>query len=366
MIKKTGQHKHKILRDDLMRRIVAMNPGQAFLSVREIMEEFGVSQATVSKALESLCEDGLLDKNVGLGTFVTEEVLRHKKGAPPVICIAIPRWESSFLLQIENAFSSLAKPLGYEADIIQFDWRENTPPNLPDRKTDALLIVPAGKQMDSKEIDKLNSLGKPFAIFGRELKDLAIDSIYSDDSYAGTLAASHLLKLGLKKLAIIVTEPRNSVISARMDGFKTHCSIHGLSVEEIDCGIKHGDYNMPKVYERIKELLAKGPLRHDGFFVTSAHPSLSVMKALYEHGVKIPSDVNLISCNGDSLSAFYFPALTVINDPVEEMVRGAVKLLMDRLSGKGPSDAIKLSYRPKLVAGGSCAPAKASQEALTP
>ncbi len=362
MIKPSGQLKHKLLREDLMRRLVGMNPGDAFLSVREIMDEFAVSQATVTKAVEGLCEEGLLDRNVGLGTFVTDEVLRHKKGAPPVICLALPRWESSFLIQIENHFSSMANAFGYEAAIMQYDWRENAPQRLPDRKVDALLIIPSGRQMSSQELDKLNAFGKPLAIFGREFKDLAIDSVYSDDNYAGALAASQLLKLGHKKIAAIVSEPRSVVIAARLDGFKTHCAIHGVKVEEIDCGIAHGDFNMAKVYAKTKELLKEGALTQSGLFVTSAPPAMAVLKALYERGVKVPEDISLISCNGDSLSAFFHPSLTVINDPVEKMVEGALKLLLARLSGKGKAEMTKLNHKPELVEGGSCAIAKDLKE----
>ena len=52
-------------RDQLMLglkdRCQKLNAGEKFLSVRQIMEEFGVSQITVKQAIERLCESGVLE-----------------------------------------------------------------------------------------------------------------------------------------------------------------------------------------------------------------------------------------------------------------------------------------------------------------
>ena len=355
MLKASGQLKHKILREDLMRRLLQMKPGDAFLSVREIMEEFDVSQATVSKALEGLCEEGLLIRNVGLGTFVTEEVMRHKKGAPPVICLALPRWESSYYHQVENSFSSIADELGYEADIIQFDWHNKTPQMLPQRKIDALLTIPASLPMEERDIENLRSFGKPLAIFDRQLQGIEVDCVYADERYAGALAANHLLELGHKKLAIIISEPHLNIVAERQEGFNTHCAIHGVKSVCIDCEIKNGESSLPKVYAKVKQTLAEGAFDFTGLFIVSGQPCLAAMKAIAEAGLKIPSEISMISCSGDSLSAYYTPSLTVVNNPLEDMVRGSIRMLLDRIAGKGPANAVKLKYKPELIVGGSCA-----------
>src|SRR5688500_1653286 len=45
-------------------------PGDRFLTEREISSRFGVSRATANKALASLVAEGLLEFRKGLGTFV--------------------------------------------------------------------------------------------------------------------------------------------------------------------------------------------------------------------------------------------------------------------------------------------------------
>jgi DNA-binding GntR family transcriptional regulator len=46
-----------------------MDQGQALPSVRELAEQYGVSTATVSKAVRVLKDEGLLESRPGWGVF---------------------------------------------------------------------------------------------------------------------------------------------------------------------------------------------------------------------------------------------------------------------------------------------------------
>lgn len=54
-------------------RCQKLNAGEKFLSVRQIMEEFGVSQITVKQAIERLCESGVLEARDRSGYFVRRD-----------------------------------------------------------------------------------------------------------------------------------------------------------------------------------------------------------------------------------------------------------------------------------------------------
>lgn len=65
--------KHVQLSRELARRASEdLRPGQAVPSERELMAEFGLSRATVRRAVEGLIADGLLQRVHGKGTFVAE------------------------------------------------------------------------------------------------------------------------------------------------------------------------------------------------------------------------------------------------------------------------------------------------------
>jgi len=358
MAKPARQPKHRLLCEELRKRLLEMEPGSGFLSVREIMHSFGVSQATVSKALESLCDEGLLETNVGSGTFVTEEVLRHRKGAAPSICLAIPRWESTFFLIIASAFTSACERMGLPYEIIMHDWRELMPSKLPARKIDGMLLVPSSPLFKAEDVVRMKALGKPVAVFGCDMKGMEVDSVYADDVYCGKLAASHLMKLGHRKLCAIVSEPRNRVIEDRIDGFAEQADLVGLKAEIVDCGIVSGDMAPSKVYARMKALLGSGRFDFSGVFVTSAPSALGALKAFNEAGVRIPERLSVIGCTGDSLSQFYYPALTVINEPFQQMVEASLELLLKRIESGGNAPYQSKRLRPELVERESTAPFK--------
>lgn len=67
--------KHQQLRDLLVGMVV---PGQAIPSERELMATYGVSRATVRKAIDGLVADGLLQRTHGLGTFAVRPRLETR------------------------------------------------------------------------------------------------------------------------------------------------------------------------------------------------------------------------------------------------------------------------------------------------
>jgi len=52
-------------------------PGQKFLTEREIVRRFSVSRATANKALASLVSEGLLEFRKGIGTFVRQTAISY-------------------------------------------------------------------------------------------------------------------------------------------------------------------------------------------------------------------------------------------------------------------------------------------------
>jgi len=67
--------KHQQLRELLIGLVV---PGEAIPSERDLMVTYGVSRATVRKAIDGLVADGLLQRTHGLGTFAVRPRLETR------------------------------------------------------------------------------------------------------------------------------------------------------------------------------------------------------------------------------------------------------------------------------------------------
>jgi GntR family transcriptional regulator len=65
---------YRQLRDLIVRRILdgSFSEGEAIPSVRQVASDFRINHLTVSRAYQSLVDEGLLEMKRGLGMFVTE------------------------------------------------------------------------------------------------------------------------------------------------------------------------------------------------------------------------------------------------------------------------------------------------------
>lgn len=67
-----GKTKYLAVYEDLARRLKDASPGDKLPSESELCREFDVSRITVRRAVEELIRDGLLVREQGRGTFVTQ------------------------------------------------------------------------------------------------------------------------------------------------------------------------------------------------------------------------------------------------------------------------------------------------------
>ncbi|NCC69136.1 MAG: GntR family transcriptional regulator, partial [Clostridia bacterium] len=236
------------LYETLKRKVLTGRPGQSFVSFRNIMSDYSVSQVTVSKATQRLLEEGLLKKHTGKEMEITAEVLRHRHTSPPVICLALPLWQSNWYDMIENNFHRLANPLGYELEVIRYNWESKVPATLPETRVDGLALITDAQMLSANDLKTISDFQLPFVLFDRNLSGMAVNCVSSDDEYAGARAAHCLIELGHQSLAVVISEPKSESVTDRIKGFRQFCELHSINAEIIDCGIVNGDFGVNKVY----------------------------------------------------------------------------------------------------------------------
>jgi DNA-binding LacI/PurR family transcriptional regulator len=341
--------KHEQLYREIKKELINLNPGDKIPSVRSIMQNYVVSQATVTKSISRLQNENLLEKNLGLGTFVTDEVLKYKKNAVPIVLVATPRWNSAWFIGVERSFELAQKKYGFSVEFTHFDWQDGIPQKLPDRKADGLIIVPATEKITQKHFTQLEEFQIPFVIFDRSAENIAVNSVCSDNQFSGALAADHLIKLGHRKLALIISEAQVTSVIERINGFMQYCELQGAEVELIDCHINSGDRAIEKVYQTLKERLQQSPPDYTGMFITSETAALGVYKAFYENGMSIPQDVSIIGVDDQADSDFYFPALTTISSNLTKLVDAASEILLPQIVEIPKNDFSKQKIKSEII-----------------
>lgn len=325
--------KHEILYRELKQLIVEMRSGEKFLTSREIMKRFKVSQLIVDKAKALLTEDGLISSQHGKGTFVSPSVSKHKKKGCERITFAMPNWPSPFTREItEHITSNYQKDDGVYIDINFFDYKDGISTELCSG-SEGLILFPALQKVSPEQLMKLSNLEVPYITWSRILQNVAVDNIYCDSVSGPIMAAEHLVKLGHRKIAILETEPPSREESNKLEAFSSYAKLQGATVDLIDCGTKSGELATIKAYQKMEELILAETLDYTAIFVVNDTSALGALNALSNNNIKVPEDISIIGYGGLNIGAYYHPKLTTIDTKVLDQFDFIVEQLLNKIRG---------------------------------
>ena len=95
-------------------------------------------------------------------------------------------------------------------------------------------------------------------------------------------------------------------------------------------------------YNGVRALLANG-CDATAFFCADDITAIGAMKAIKEHGLRIPEDVSVASIDDIDTAQYLTPSLTTTHIPLDEMGQMAAKILIDRIEG-GHSKHVKILF----------------------
>lgn len=162
-----------------------------------------------------------------------------------------------------------------------------------------------------------------------------VDSTPDDEVYFSVLPNFHLgirqtvrtfLENGHRKIGFIgshytLQETRDLILDTRLYYFKNMLTDRGLYREEfvLDC-----EMNSRSSYRVMSEFLDSGKERPTALFISSDAMANGVLKALDEHGVRVPDDMSIIAFNDTPLSQNTMPPLSSIRVLQFELAEAAL------------------------------------------
>ncbi|GCE20168.1 LacI family DNA-binding transcriptional regulator [Dictyobacter kobayashii] len=148
-----------------------------------------------------------------------------------------------------------------------------------------------------------------------------------DQLYATRMAVEYLIQLGHRQIAAI--PPSLDLINGhwRHTIWRETLLRHGLQPGPL-CAAQ---YTFRAGYEAMQQLLASGQ-PFTAVMVGSDTMALGAIRALREHGLRIPADVSVISFDNAELAAFMEPPLTTIDFNFGQQDAMAVKYLIEILN----------------------------------
>jgi len=322
------------------------------VSLKDIAERVGVSTALVSYVLNGQEKE----KRVGAEVVVKiRKVLKEMNYKPNQIARSLRNGTTQtiglIVTDIANPFfSSMARHIEDEANksgytVIIGSSDENSEKSdilvetLLNRQVDGFIIVPAeGCSACMKTLleDKV-----PLVMVDRYLPGLPSNHVVLDNFTASYDATMHLIEKGYKQIGLIAYKSTLIHMKERIRGYEEAMKNSGYEkniwVKQIR--FDHITTDMAKAIESIS---IKEEKKLDALFIATNTLSLAGLYQINSMGIKVPEDLALIGFDGNEAFDFFYSPLSFVKQPVDEMGKEAVRILLDQINGSKKISHVKL------------------------
>ncbi|MCW2502170.1 MAG: periplasmic binding protein/LacI transcriptional regulator [Actinomycetia bacterium] len=173
----------------------------------------------------------------------------------------------------------------------------------------------------------LAARGIPVVCSGRPLARNHVPYVDVDNVGGAAQAVGYLLASGRKRIATIAGPPDMNAGIDRLAGYRE--TLRDSNRRSI---VAVGDFTRASGERAMKQLLADDPAL-DAVFVASDTMALGALRALHQAGRRVPDDVAVVGFDDNDDAQYSDPPLTTIRQPIVEMGRQMVRLLLDLTAG---------------------------------
>jgi len=179
------------------------------------------------------------------------------------------------------------------------------------------------------------------------------------DHRRGTFAATeYLLRLGHERIVLLTGRPAMRPGRERVAGFEAAFAAAGMKVDPhlVRAGAFSAEFGFREASAILSSSSPPTALISGGMAMLPG-----VLRAVAQHGLKIPRDISIIAGSDSDLAALASPAVTAIRWSGAEQGQIAVELLLNRLEGGYRGEAQRVLLPTELIIRGSCAPPRKSR-----
>lgn len=206
-------------------------------------------------------------------------------------------------------------------------------------------------------LDEYNTIRMPLVTIDRELSP-SIPNVRCANEEAGTMATRALIEGGCRHPLLLTSRsgPRN----LREAGYRAEVERAGLTPRVVTVPF---DTPMPQRFAMVRDVLdeahAEAPV--DGVFATDDLAAAEVLEWARTRKLTVPTDLSLIGFDGTEAMRRALPRLATIRQPIGDIARAAVSILLDQIEGKASrssSDEAGASPAPTVEFSGTLIPGR--------
>lgn len=324
------------------------------VSLKEIAKAAGVSEATASLALNNkprvnaetkkrVCD---IAAQMGYIPSISAQNLTNKKSK--LIGVIVPNISnlvySTFVRGLEAELRKYDYKMIMATSESNIDYEEEMIKHFISFRVEGAIIYPLIKENpDPKYLDMLTSYNIPFVFIGSYYRGINAPHIMSDIYGAISNAAEYLYNTGARNFYYFGGCKTIVTNELKLRAIRDTLADKGIDFKE-DHYIELQNTNYQCAYQQAKKLLSENPVI-DAVLAGDAYSSMAIYNALYEHGLKVPDDVSLISFDNLLPPEVCKVPLTCIEQNLDEIVHDTVDILFRKMGGNNVSKNILVNTK---------------------
>ena len=301
-------------------------------TIKDVAERAKVGVGTVSRVLNGgksvnvETKKRVLEAIEELKFIPNQMASKLRKDKSGIIALLVPIVDHPFFSRLAYYVEDEADRFGYSVLLVSSQKRIEKEINILQRikrrEVDGAIFVTHFEHKDEELQDC------PLVSIDRQL-GLNIPYVTSDNYDATKHAVEYLIEKGCKKIGYVGSKPLvESEVMKREEAYLDVMKEHNMQPRIKNEVIFHGDE--VKVAE---EFLQTFP-DVDGVFASGYTMAQILSEMAYEQGRKIPDELQIVAYDGSFKQWSDNRYLTYVGQPIEEMARAVVRLLIDKIEGK--------------------------------
>jgi DNA-binding LacI/PurR family transcriptional regulator len=183
--------------------------------------------------------------------------------------------------------------------------------------------------------------GFPSIVVGDCFKDeQSVNYMYADSRATSQQAVEHLISLGHRRIAIVVSHVPDHDHQDRLSGYQQALKEHSI---EIDPKLIHRVWAMRPNGAQVIRTMMSIPDRPTAIFIADPLVAVGAINQAHEMGVKIPDDVSIVGFDDTDTRNNIYPKMSAICQDARQLGYEAGKALAERLADN-LSAPIQMAY----------------------
>lgn len=320
------------------------------LTMKDIAREFGISVATVSRALKDSPRISA-ERRAAIQQYAREhnftpnfiaESLRHSKVQPlKVIGVIIPEFAHYYFSSVLSGIEEEASARGYRIMVAQsneqYEREVNICRSFYENKVCGIIVSQAKDTHQYDHFQQLIDAGVPLVFYDRICTGVNASRVVVDDYMGAYNAVTHLIETGCNRIAFYGSSMTLEISKNRFNGYKDALLKHGI---QPDPSLIYNCDNRTNA-----EAITPGILSEDappnGFFAVNDDTAIGILYTAKRMGFKVPDDISVCGFTNGQRAVACDPMLTTVEQRGVKVGEEAADILIGHVEGTIPRNKIE-------------------------